>query len=99
MTPQQKRTLDFVREFYAENGRSPTQRAIMTHLGLASPGTVNRQMIALEEYGFLRRTGDFSGNYVPIDSDALELARIPTADLVAELDRREIERVNRETAS
>ena len=99
MTPQQQRTLDFVRTFYAENGRGPTVRQVRDGVGLSSTSGVHRQLRALVDYGFLAQTAEFSGNLVPVDKDAIELARIPTAALLAELDRRESERLASEHAS
>lgn len=94
MTPQQRRTLEFVREFYAEHGHSPTQRELRDGLGLHSTSGVNDRCQALVEYGYLRKVGHArKAKYVPLDSEALSLSRIPTSALLAELARRDADRL------
>lgn len=51
MTRQQKRTMDFVTSFHAENGFMPSYEEIKDHLGLASKSGVHRIIHALAERG------------------------------------------------
>lgn len=88
MTPQQKRTLDFIRSHFSATGRGPTMRELLDALGGKSTSKIHRQLLSLTAYGFLRRTGEYSGKYVPVEADQLGLQRIPTAVLLAELQRR-----------
>ncbi|WJY18699.1 helix-turn-helix domain-containing protein [Alteriqipengyuania flavescens] len=91
MTPQQKRTLDYVRAYHAEHGRAPTMQEIADATGVKAKSQVSRQLNTLAEYGFLRRTNHFSGKYVPAEVPAVDLAHVPTETLRAELDRRQTE--------
>lgn len=88
MTPPQKETLDYVRSHYAQHGSGPTQRQIAHALGRNSPSSVNKQLRALVDYGFLKRKRGFAGNYVPVDVTDFDLGGVPTSALEAELDRR-----------
>ena len=57
LTPQQKRALDFVRDYNARNnGVSPTYSEIADALGLRSRGNVNRLICDLEARGHVRRS-------------------------------------------
>ena len=89
MTDLQRRTLDIVRNHYALHGRGPTQRAIARELGLAAPTAVNVRLQRLADLGYLKRTSDYSGNYIPADAPQIDFGRISTAALRMELERRE----------
>lgn len=89
MTPGQKQVLDFVRAHHEKHGRSPTMVAICDALGIKSKGNVAARLKALVEYGFLRRGPDYSGKYIPVEATCGGLANYSTADLLAELQRRE----------
>ena len=88
MTPTQKRTLAYVRDYYAKHGHSPTMRHMRDAFGLRSLSSVHDQMKALTEYGYLRRSKRYAGRYIPVDSDRLSLAHVSTEILSAELERR-----------
>jgi repressor LexA len=55
LTPRQKEILDFIREFTASHGFSPTHREICEHFGYSSYGTAHKHLKLLERKGFLRR--------------------------------------------
>jgi len=55
LTERQKQVLDFVREFAAENGYTPTHREICEEFGFSSYGTVHKHLKLLERKGYLRR--------------------------------------------
>jgi repressor LexA len=55
LTERQKQVLDFVREFAAENGYTPTHREICEEFGFSSYGTVHKHLKLLEKKGYLRR--------------------------------------------
>lgn len=55
LTRRQKEILDFIREFTAEHGYSPTHREICQKFGYSSYGTVHKHLKLLESKGFLRR--------------------------------------------
>lgn len=85
MTPQQRRTLDFIVAFYAEHRIAPSVREIAQAEGLRSIGSVHNRVKALVKSGHLIRTADQRRNIVPATDN---LADIPTARLIAELERR-----------
>lgn len=88
MTPKQQRTLDYVRHYFAEHGRGPTVRQINAFFSEKSGSSTHRRLTALTEYGFLRRTREKSGCYIPVEADRLKLQAVPTDALLAELRRR-----------
>ena len=55
LTPRQKEILDFIREFVAVKGFSPTHREICEEFGYSSYGTAHNHLKLLEQKGFLRR--------------------------------------------
>jgi repressor LexA len=55
LTPRQKEILDFIRDFTASHGFSPTHREICEHFGYSSYGTAHKHLKLLERKGFLRR--------------------------------------------
>jgi len=55
LTPRQKEILDFIREFAAAKGFSPTHREICEEFGYSSYGTAHKHLKLLEQKGFLRR--------------------------------------------
>ncbi len=55
LTRRQKQILDFILDFRAREGISPTHREICDHFGYSSYGTVHKHLKLLREKGFLRR--------------------------------------------
>ena len=55
LTERQKQILDFVTEFAAEHGYTPTHREICEQFGFSSYGTVHKHLKLLERKGYLRR--------------------------------------------
>jgi repressor LexA len=53
LTRKQKDVLDYVTDFYKENGFSPTQKEIMEHFGLKSLGSVQDYIKYLINGGYL----------------------------------------------
>jgi repressor LexA len=56
MTPRQRETLSFIRDYIAREGRSPTLEEVAAALGVNSPATVHKHVTALVEAGYLRRS-------------------------------------------
>lgn len=54
LTPKQKKLLDFIQEFTAREGYSPSQREIARHFGFRSVGTVQRYKANLEKNGLIQ---------------------------------------------
>jgi repressor LexA len=55
LTRRQKEILDFMRDFRADSGVSPTHREICEHFGYSSYGTVHKHLKLLEQKGYLKR--------------------------------------------
>lgn len=55
LTPKQKKILEFLESFSAENGYAPSQQEIATHFGFSSLGTVQNYLVRLEQQGFLHK--------------------------------------------
>jgi len=55
LTKRQKEILDFIREFTAAQGYSPTHKEICQKFGYSSYGTVHKHLKLLEQKGHLRR--------------------------------------------
>jgi repressor LexA len=53
MTKLQRQLYDFVKEFLAQNGFSPSYSEISNHLGIKSKGGVHRLVTALSDRGFI----------------------------------------------
>ena len=54
MTPQQRRTRDFIHDFWEDKGYAPSYREIQAELGLKSVSGVARLIKALVERGYVR---------------------------------------------
>ena len=55
VTERQRDILQFIREFQAERGVTPTHREICDHFGFSSYGTVYKHLSLLEKKGLIRR--------------------------------------------
>lgn len=55
LTERQQNTLDFIRRYVREHGRSPLLTEIADGLGIQSPGTTHRYIQALVDAGYLQR--------------------------------------------
>src|SRR3989338_10304722 len=56
LTPKQKRILEYITGFAAENGYAPSQQEIARHFGFRSLGTVQNYLVRLERQGLLKKT-------------------------------------------
>jgi repressor LexA len=55
LTERQKQVLDFIAEYQASRGISPTHREIRDHFGYSSFGTVYKHLLLLQKKGYLQR--------------------------------------------
>lgn len=60
LAPVQRQTLEFLRNFIAENGYGPTLKDIATSIGVRSPSTAHFHLSRLEDKGFIQRGEDGS---------------------------------------
>lgn len=69
LTKRQKEIVDFLREYRAEHGISPTQREIREKFHLSSFGTIQKHLKRLEEKGALSRQWNRSRGISPADEE------------------------------
>ena len=55
MTERERHVLDFARAFLRDNDQMPTNAAIASAFGFASPNAANEIMLSLERKGYLAR--------------------------------------------
>lgn len=67
MTPRQSQTLTFVREFWAENGFSPSYDEIRDALGLKSKSGVWFFLNSLEKQGYIVRSFNQVRSVTPVE--------------------------------
>ena len=77
LAPVQRRTLQFLRTFIAENGYGPTLKDISQSIGVRSPSTAHFHLSRLESKGFIRRNPD--GSIELADREELALPTSPSA--------------------
>jgi len=77
LAPVQRRTLEYLRAFIAQNGFAPTLKDIATYIGVKSPSTAHFHLSRLEDKGFIRRTD--SGAYTLIEQVELPVQANPFA--------------------
>ena len=76
LTRRQREIYDFVREFVAEKGYSPSLEEIGERFGLSSVATVHKHVQHLSEKGYLRKAWNRSRSIEPLldtDAGAVEL--------------------------
>ena len=85
MTPLQKKALDFIAGSIERLGYAPSYAEIQDHIGCSSKSGVARVIEALVDAGRLTKRPHRTRGLELVGRD---LCGIPTADLVAELERR-----------
>ena len=86
-SPRQQRILEFIRNFFDENGRPPTVRDIQTACDISSTSVVDYNLRLLERDGHLTRKPDIARgielpNYHPQPRTAPELIRAPVLGVI-----------------
>lgn len=79
LTPLQRRVLDLLAEAQRTTGICPTYAEIAAAIGVVSKSSVHRNIVALEERGFVRRHGVGGGNpsRAYVRHRAIEVLRLP----------------------
>ncbi len=67
LTRRQREILDYIREFIAEQGYSPSLEEIGAHFGLSSVATVHKHVQHLLEKGVVRRVSNSSRSLEPVE--------------------------------
>lgn len=73
----QRQTLEYLRNFIAENGYAPTLKDIAKFIGVKSPSTAHFHLARLEDKGFIKRGED--GAFTLIENKETTAAWGPTA--------------------
>lgn len=84
LTPKQKRVLDYIVSYIADNAYAPSYREMADELGLSSPATVHQHVQALQKKGYLNAV-DGEGRGVMPTSKVYTSARsfeLPLAGLI-----------------
>lgn len=87
MTPEMRRTLTVIQEYYAVHGVSPTFQEMMEALGLKSKAPIHRRVHALVARGHLVKLPGRDRAYAPVET-SVNLSAIPTEKLLGELEKR-----------
>jgi repressor LexA len=83
LTRRQREVLDFVRQFLAERGYSPSLEEIGEHFGLSSVATVHKHVQHLVEKGYLRKAWNRSRSVEPVEPPSSHVVALPLLGTVA----------------
>ncbi len=83
LTRRQREIYDFIRDFVAENGYSPSLEEIAAHFNLASVATVHKHVQHLVEKRLLRKAWNRSRSIEPVEPPSLGLVSLPLLGSVA----------------
>jgi len=83
LTKRQRQIYDFIREFLAEKGYSPSLEEIGAHFQLSSVATVHKHVQHLVEKRFLRKSWNRSRSVEPLEPPSSSLASLPLLGVVA----------------
>lgn len=83
LTRRQREIYDYITEFVAAEGYSPSLEEIGGHFGLASVATVHKHVHHLVEKGFLKKAWNRSRSLEPVHQEAAELVTLPLIGSVA----------------
>ncbi|MEE9608575.1 MAG: transcriptional repressor LexA [Myxococcota bacterium] len=83
LTKRQREIYDFIREFVAEQGYSPSLEEIAAHFGLSSVATVHKHVQHLVEKRFLRKAWNRSRSVEPLQPPSSGLVALPLLGAVA----------------
>ncbi len=83
LTRRQREIYDFIRDFVAENGYSPSLEEIGAHFNLSSVATVHKHVQHLVEKRFLRKAWNRSRSVEPVEPPTSGLVSLPLLGTVA----------------
>jgi len=84
LTPKQKKLLDFINDFYSDNGYYPSYREIANYFKLSSSSTVAAHITALKNKGYLETSFNKSRSIeiIPEQSEFQEEVHLYLAGLI-----------------
>ncbi|MDH3520311.1 MAG: transcriptional repressor LexA [Myxococcales bacterium] len=83
LTRRQREVFDFIREFLAEHGYSPSLEEIGERFGLSSVATVHKHVQHLVEKGYLRKAWNRSRSVEPVEPPTTQVVALPLLGTVA----------------
>lgn len=83
LTRRQREIYEFIRDFVAERGYSPSLEEIGGAFGLSSVATVHKHVQHLVEKGFLRKAWNRSRSVEPVEAESAEVTSLPLVGVVA----------------
>ncbi|NNL85975.1 MAG: transcriptional repressor LexA [Myxococcales bacterium] len=83
LTRRQHEIFDYIRDFVADRGYSPSLKEVGEHFGLSSVATVHKHIHHLVEKGYLRKSWNHSRSVEPIHRPADQTMEIPLLGIVA----------------
>jgi repressor LexA len=83
LTRRQREIYEFIRDFVAEKGYSPSLEEIGAAFGLSSVATVHKHVAHLVEKGFLRKAWNRSRSVEPVEGAGTGLLALPLVGDVA----------------
>ncbi len=83
LTRRQRQILDFIRDFVAERGYSPSLEEIGAHFRLSSVATVHKHVQHLVDKGQLRKAWNRARSVEPVEPVESGLVDLPIAGVVA----------------
>lgn len=82
LTRRQREIYDYIREFVAERGYSPSLEEIGAHFGLSSVATVHKHVSHLVAKGLLRKAWNRSRSLEPVDAGDGDRSRVVSLPLL-----------------
>lgn len=82
LTPKQKLLLNIIKDYRRKHGSSPTLNTLKDMLGVRFINSVAHLLDKLEEKGYIQRTKNIQGGFVPIGEDN-KIVNIPMVGAVA----------------
>lgn len=84
LTKRQREILDFINDFFDNNGFAPSIREIGEYLQLSSPATVHAHIENLKKKGFLRSNFNEARSIelIPIDTSFARAVELPLVGLI-----------------
>ncbi len=82
MPPRRQRILEFVQEFYSENGIPPTVRDIQKACEISSTSVVDYNLEKLSQAGYLNRRPDVARGIEILDQEGQPVSNAPRVQIV-----------------
>lgn len=83
LPPVQRQTLEFLRNFIADNGYGPTLKEIANHIGVKSASTAHFHLERLEDKGFIRRGSSGFLELIEMSKPELGPTAVPLVGVIA----------------